>query len=104
MRALTDSVHALGCNAGIYSDAGWFTCQLYPGSYQNEERDARLFRDDWGFDYLKCDNCAVLLCNITRQDIMGRHARMVNAISDLSQFTEKPSLVLPLCESGREQV
>ncbi|KAI6137248.1 hypothetical protein F5141DRAFT_1231360 [Pisolithus sp. B1] len=105
MRALTDSVHALGCNAGIvgyatrqristsvinlvkYSDAGWFTCQLYPGSYQNEERDARLFRDDWGFDYLKyatensqaivlslfrCDNCAVLLCNITRQDIMGR--------------------------------
>ncbi|KAI6137286.1 glycoside hydrolase family 27 protein, partial [Pisolithus sp. B1] len=101
MRALTDSVHAPGCNAGICGDPGWFTCQLYPGSYQNEERDARLFPDDWGFDYLKCDNCAVLFCNITRQDIMGRYARMVNAISDLSQSTEKPSLVLSLCESGR---
>ena len=35
-----------------YSDSGWFTCQLYPGSYLNEYRDAKLFQD-WGFDYLK---------------------------------------------------
>jgi len=51
-----------------YSDSGWFTCQLYPGSYQNEARyevlvpgqcimtisgrDAKRFLD-WGFDYLK---------------------------------------------------
>ncbi|KAI6152851.1 hypothetical protein EDD17DRAFT_1121332 [Pisolithus thermaeus] len=26
MRALTDSVHALGFNAGIYGDAGWLAC------------------------------------------------------------------------------
>ncbi|KAI6137301.1 glycoside hydrolase superfamily [Pisolithus sp. B1] len=104
MKALTDSIHALGLNAGIYSDAGWFTCQLYPGSYQNEERDARLFRDDWGFDYLKYDNCAVPFDNITRQNIMGRYARMANAISDLSQSTGKPPLILSLCEWGREQV
>ncbi|KAI6105113.1 glycoside hydrolase family 27 protein [Pisolithus croceorrhizus] len=98
MKALTDSIHALGF------DAGWFTCQLYPGSYQNEERDARLFRDDWGFDYLKYDNCAVPFDNITRQNIMGRYARMANAISDLSQSTGKPPLILSLCEWGREQV
>ncbi len=55
-----------------YSDSGWFTCQLYPGSYQNEarlavfvfllkasfeigvhNRDARLFQQEWGFDLLK---------------------------------------------------
>ncbi|KAI5997493.1 glycoside hydrolase family 27 protein [Pisolithus albus] len=104
MKALTDSIHALGLNAGIYSDAGWFTCQLYPGSYQNEERDAKLFRDDWGFDYLKYDNCAVPFDNITRQNIMGRYARMANAIADLSQSTGKPPLILSLCEWGREQV
>lgn len=22
-----------------YSDSGWFTCQLFPGSFQNEDRD-----------------------------------------------------------------
>ncbi|KAI6028988.1 glycoside hydrolase family 27 protein [Pisolithus marmoratus] len=104
MKALTDSIHALGLNAGIYSDAGWFTCQLYPGSYQNEERDAKLFRDDWGFDYLKYDNCAVPFDNITRENIMGRYARMANAISDLSQSTGETPLILSLCEWGREQV
>lgn len=37
-----------------YSDSGWFTCAGYPGSFQNELRDATNFQD-WGFDYLKCD-------------------------------------------------
>jgi len=54
-----------------YSDSGWFTCQLYPGSYMNEERygasslvrqliqrllstrDIKIFQEDWGFDLLK---------------------------------------------------
>ncbi|KAL1739563.1 glycoside hydrolase superfamily, partial [Schizophyllum fasciatum] len=38
MRNLTDYIHDKGLKAGIYSDSGWFTCQLYPGSFQNEER------------------------------------------------------------------
>ncbi|KAI6002618.1 glycoside hydrolase family 27 protein, partial [Pisolithus orientalis] len=104
MKTLTDNIHALGLNAGIYSDAGWFTCQLYPGSYQNEARDAKLFQDEWGFDYLKYDNCAVPFDNITRENIMGRYARMANAISDLSQSTGKLPLILSLCEWGSEQV
>ncbi|KIN99326.1 glycoside hydrolase family 27 protein [Pisolithus tinctorius Marx 270] len=98
MKTLTDNIHALGF------DAGWFTCQLYPGSYQNEARDAKLFQDEWGFDYLKYDNCAVPFDNITRENIMGRYARMANAISDLSQSTGNPPLILSLCEWGREQV
>ncbi|KAJ8693957.1 hypothetical protein PTI98_008894 [Pleurotus ostreatus] len=47
MKHLTDKIHALGF------DSGWFTCAGYPGSFQNELRDARTFQD-WGFDYLKC--------------------------------------------------
>jgi hypothetical protein len=34
------------------SDSGWFTCAGYPGSFQNELRDATTFQN-WGFDYLK---------------------------------------------------
>ncbi|KAI6146844.1 glycoside hydrolase family 27 protein, partial [Pisolithus tinctorius] len=104
MKTLTDSIHALGF------DAGWFACQLYPGSYQNEARDVKLFQDEWGFDYLKYDNCAVPFDNITRENIMGHpvlgYVRMANAISDLSQSTGKPPLILSLCEWGRlcEQV
>jgi alpha-galactosidase len=60
MNYLTDQIHALGMKAGIvsdfdiqpkrcaqrllqYSDSGWFTCQLYPGSYQNEARFVQIF-------------------------------------------------------------
>ncbi|KAJ3808452.1 glycoside hydrolase superfamily [Lentinula aff. lateritia] len=52
MNNLTDQIHALGFKTGIYSDSGWFTCGGYPGSFQNELRDARKFQE-WGFDYLK---------------------------------------------------
>ena len=40
-----------------YGDSGWFTCGGYPGSWGNELRDLRTF-SNWGFDYLKYDNCA----------------------------------------------
>ncbi|KAG8216892.1 glycoside hydrolase family 27 protein [Butyriboletus roseoflavus] len=102
MKVLTDQIHELGFKAGIYSDSGWFTCQLYPGSYQNEARDAKLFQD-WGFDYLKYDNCAVPFDNITRQNIMGRYERMANAIEDLAESSGKPPLFLSMCQWGREQ-
>ncbi|KIJ12234.1 alpha-galactosidase [Paxillus involutus ATCC 200175] len=102
MKALTDQIHELGLHAGIYSDSGWFTCQIYPGSYKNEARDAKLFQD-WGFDYLKYDNCAVPFDNITRENIMGRYERMANAIADLSQSSGKPPLILSMCQWGREQ-
>ncbi|KAH7926149.1 glycoside hydrolase family 27 protein [Leucogyrophana mollusca] len=102
MKNLTDQIHALGLQAGIYSDAGWYTCAIYPGSYQNEARDAKLFQD-WGFDYLKYDNCAVPFDNITHENIMGRYERMANAIADLAQTSGKPPLILSLCQWGRQQ-
>ena len=77
MKNLTDQVHSMGMyalsipmykhasssdgtfprSAGIYSDSGWFTCQMYPGSYMHEAQDIQTFQD-WGFDLLKYDNCA----------------------------------------------
>ncbi|KAJ7198386.1 glycoside hydrolase family 27 protein [Mycena pura] len=97
MRWLTDHIHSLGL------DAGWFTCALYPGSFQNEERDVKLFREEWGFDLLKYDNCAVPFDEITRENIIGRYTRMANAIAAQAKASGKPPLLLSLCEWGNEQ-
>ncbi|GLB45187.1 putative alpha galactosidase A [Lyophyllum shimeji] len=102
MNHLTDEIHKLGLKAGIYSDSGWFTCQLYPGSFQNEARDAKQFQD-WGFDLLKYDNCAVPFDSILRQGIVGKYSRMADAIAQLAKKSKKPPLIFSLCEWGREQ-
>ncbi|KAJ7198342.1 glycoside hydrolase superfamily [Mycena pura] len=101
MRWLTDHIHSLGLTlhpCSIYQasqppqycDAGWFTCALYPGSFQNEERDVKLFREEWGSDLLKYDNCA-------------GYTRMANAIAAQAKASGKPPLLLSLCEWGNEQ-
>ena len=56
MRRLVADIHSLGFKAGIYSDAGLYTCGGYPGSLDFEQVDALTFAE-WGFDYLKYDNC-----------------------------------------------
>ncbi|KAK2464520.1 hypothetical protein APHAL10511_003499 [Amanita phalloides] len=102
MKHLTDQIHSLGLKAGIYSDSGWYTCALYPGSFQNEARDAKLFQD-WGFDYLKYDNCAAPFDEIIKEGMIGKFARMADAITDLSKKSGKPPLFYSLCQWGREQ-
>lgn len=55
LRALTDDLHALGFQAGIYTDAGPYlpgTCGL--GSHGHYRADVRQFAA-WGFDALKAD-------------------------------------------------
>ncbi|KZP33804.1 glycoside hydrolase family 27 protein [Athelia psychrophila] len=103
MKHLTREIRNLGMKAGIYSDAGWFTCAMYPGSYGNEVRDVKTFRD-WGFDYLKFDNCAVPFDNITRQGITGRYERIAKAVAaDYDKNKRGSPMHLSLCLWGREQ-
>jgi alpha-galactosidase len=56
IKNLSDYVHSLGLNFGLYSDAGFKTCAGRPGSLHFEEIDAQSYAD-WGVDYLKYDNC-----------------------------------------------
>ena len=56
MKHLTDEIHKLGLKAGIYNSAGTMTCAGFPGSLDHEEIDAKTWAE-WGFDYLKYDNC-----------------------------------------------
>ncbi|PPQ75266.1 hypothetical protein CVT24_007439 [Panaeolus cyanescens] len=102
MNWLTDRIHKLGFKAGIYSDSGWFTCELYPGSYLNEDSDIKLFQD-WGFDLLKYDNCAVPYDAVIKEGIIGKYTRMSNAIKNLSIKSGKPPILFSLCQWGRQQ-
>lgn len=56
MKDTIDYIHSKGLKAGIYSCCGTHTCGGYPGSFEHEFADARLFAQ-WGVDYLKYDNC-----------------------------------------------
>lgn len=56
MKYVADYVHSKGLKFGIYSAAGTFTCQGFPGSYGHEYEDAEMFAE-WGVDYLKYDLC-----------------------------------------------
>lgn len=103
MRNLTDHIHSLGFKAGIYSDSGWQTCARYPGSFQNEYRDAKLFHVEWGFDYLKYDNCAIPFDGVIKEGMVGKFQRMADAIANISAETGNPPMIYSLCQWGREQ-
>jgi alpha-galactosidase len=65
MKALADYVHSKGLKIGIYSSPGPKTCAGYEGSYKHEEQDAKTYAE-WGFDYLKYDQCS--FGDIVRQE------------------------------------
>lgn len=56
MKALADYIHSKGLKFGMYSCAGTHTCAGYPGSFEHEFQDAKLFAE-WGIDFLKYDYC-----------------------------------------------
>ncbi|WP_308369175.1 MULTISPECIES: ricin-type beta-trefoil lectin domain protein [unclassified Streptomyces] len=63
MAWLGDHLHAKGLKFGIYEDAGYETCERYPGSgapngggADHYAQDARLFAS-WNVDYVKMDGC-----------------------------------------------
>ena len=56
IKYVADYVHSKGLKFGIYSCAGTRTCAGFPGSFDHEFQDARLFAS-WGVDFLKYDYC-----------------------------------------------
>lgn len=56
MKYVADYVHSKGLKFGMYSCDGSHTCAGYPGSFDHEFTDARMFADI-GVDFLKYDNC-----------------------------------------------
>ena len=56
MKALGNYIHSKGLKFGLYSSAGFMTCEKRAGSLGYEEIDAYDYAL-WGVDYLKYDNC-----------------------------------------------
>eukprot|EP01039_Chlorochromonas_danica_P008549 gene8549-9422_t len=93
LQALGEYLHSKGLKFGIYSSAGFRTCQGYPASLGVEAVDAQAYAD-WGVDYLKYDNCY--------QDHgvpQSRYSAMANALEGVDR-----EIFYSLCEWGRENV
>jgi hypothetical protein len=91
LKALGDYIHSKGLKFGIYSSAGFKTCQGFPASLGVEEVDAAAYAA-WGVDYLKYDNCY--------QDHglpTHRYGEMENALEASGR-----DMFYSLCEWGRE--
>ncbi len=75
-RPFTDKLHAMGLEAGIYSDLGRNVCsqawspdnpnlpvgnraEREVGLYGHVTQDISLYFKDWGFDYIKVDACGI---------------------------------------------
>lgn len=93
MSYVTDYIHSKGLEAGIYEDAGTQTCAGYPGSLGHETTDAQDFAD-WGFDYLKYDNC-----NNQSDGSLADYQARYTAMGDALKATGRP-IVYSLCEWG----
>ncbi len=90
MKAVADYVHANGFKFGMYSCCGTRTCADYPGSFEHEYEDARLFAS-WGVDLLKYDNCF----KPERQDVQTLYRRMGLALANCGR-----DIVFSACEWG----
>ncbi|KAF8510846.1 glycoside hydrolase family 27 protein [Gautieria morchelliformis] len=102
---LSNFVHGLGLEFGLYSDAGFFACDdvggtaHFIGSLGFEESDAKTFAS-WGADYLKYDNCyAVSPTDFVNPnppiDLKPHYTAMANALA-----TVQRPIVFSICEWG----
>lgn len=91
MKALSEYVHGKGLKFGIYSSAGFKTCQAFPASLGLEEIDAATYAE-WEVDYLKYDNCYQ-----DRGLPVSRYGDMGKALEQTGR-----EIFYSLCEWGRE--
>lgn len=91
LSALGEYIHSKGLKFGIYSSAGFKTCQGYPASLGIEDIDATSYAE-WGVDYLKYDNCYM-----DHGIPQNRYAQMAQALQATGH-----DIFYSLCEWGRE--
>ena len=100
MKALGDSIHALGLKFGIYSSPGPLTCGGYTASYQHEVNDAQSY-SNWGIDYLKYDWCSygAIAKDNSIPELMKPYLVMRDALRNIDR-----DIVFSLCQYGMGKV
>ena len=93
IKPLVDYAHEKGLKFGLYSDGGYYTCQLRPGGYGYEEIDAATYAA-WEIDYLKYDNC--MNGGISSKI---RYPRMRDAL-----MKQNRSIFYSICQWGEEDI
>ena len=97
-------IHGLGLKAGIYTDAGYAGCSMYPdlgpvyqhaGSEGHYQQDFLQFAK-WGFDYVKVDWCGG---DKEKLDPAIQYAEIARAIA-LAEATTGHTLYFSICEWG----
>ena len=89
IKPLADYVHGKGLKLGIYTDAGRYTCQKRPGSYEHEVQDAKTYAS-WGVDYVKID-----WCYSDGLDPVVQYAKIRDALADSGR-----AIVFSICDWG----
>ncbi len=103
MKALADYIHSKGLKFGIYSSAGYFTCQDRAASLGYEMIDAKTYAD-WGVDFVKYDFCFSTSPNIKgpKNVPMELVKRNYKAMSEAISASGR-QMVFSLCSWGEGQ-
>ena len=89
MQKLAEDIHALGLNAGIYTDAGEKTCgwvsdnqttNFDVGLYGHDESDLRRYFIDWGYDFIKVDWCGGVQAGLNARTRYTEIGKVINKI------------------------
>jgi alpha-galactosidase len=92
MRWLTETLHASGLRAGLYTDAGREGCGgVHQGSYGHYQQDVNTFAS-WGFDAVKVD-----FCGGVREKLSPRSAYTSFHDAILHNSSHRPML-LSICD------
>ena len=91
MKYVSDSIHALGLNAGIYTDAGAKTCGWVSdnqtenddvGLYGHDESDLRRYFIDWDYDFIKVDWCGGVQLGLSAKTRYTEIGKAINKIEE----------------------
>ncbi|MCS7003745.1 MAG: glycoside hydrolase family 27 protein [Cytophagales bacterium] len=89
MRELSDYIHSKGLLAGIYTDAGIYTCGSYGdddtigvenGLFGHQEEDLRTLLIDWNYDFIKVDWCGGWWLDLDEQTRYTSIIQMIRSI------------------------
>jgi alpha-galactosidase len=100
IKALADYIHSKGLKFGIYSSAGYYTCEGRAASLGYEMIDAKTYAD-WGVDFVKYDFCFSTAPNdhdshrLSEEFTRGRYQAMADAI-----VASGREMVFSLCSWG----